>query len=168
MSGLLRPSPVGPLWLTAEGGALTGCWLLEGRYLPPMPDAPPTQTDDPVLRSADRWLDAYFAGHDPGLTPPLAPAGSPFRQEVWALLQTIPWGGLTSYGALAAQLAARRGIPKMSARAVGGAVGANPLSIFIPCHRVVGAHGSLTGYGGGLHNKVLLLRLEGIELPGRD
>ena len=162
MSALLLQSPVGPLWLTAEGGALTGCWFAGGRFPPDLPPQPPRQTDDPVLAAAQRWLKVYFSGRDPGPTPPLAPAGPPFQREVWQLLAAIPWGEAAGYGQLAADLAAARGIPKMSARAVGGAVGRNPISIFLPCHRVLGAGGRLTGYGGGLENKIFLLKLEGI------
>lgn len=162
MSGLLLDSPVGPLWLTSEGGALTGCWFTRGRFLPPIPAEPPRSTHDPVLAEAQNWLKVYFSGRDPGPTPPLAAKGTAFQQEVWRQLAAVPYGAATSYGALAAPLAAARGIPKMSARAVGGAVGRNPISLFLPCHRVLGADGRLTGYGGGLENKMFLLRLEGI------
>ena len=161
MTGLLLDSPVGPLWLTAEGGALTGCRFVEGRFPPRLPADPPRRTDDPVLAAAQSWLGVYFSGRDPGPTPPLAPHGTPFQRQVWALLAQIPWGTAVSYGGLAQKLAAARGVPKMSARAVGGAVGRNPIAIFLPCHRVLGADGALTGYGGGLENKVFLLRLEG-------
>lgn len=157
MSGLLLESPVGPLWLTAEGGALTGCWFVEGRFPPALPEHPPRQTADPVLAAAQTWLRVYFSGRDPGPTPPLAARGTPFQRQVWGLLAQIPWGGAVTYGQLAERLA-----PRMSARAVGGAVGRNPISLFLPCHRVLGAGGRLTGYGGGLENKVFLLRLEGI------
>ena len=162
MNGLLLESPVGPLWLTAQGGALTGCWFARGRCLPPIPAEPPRSTHDLVLAEAQHWLAVYFSGRDPGPTPPLAAKGTDFQQEVWRQLAAVPYGAATSYGALAAPLAAARGIPKMSARAVGGAVGRNPISIFLPCHRVLGADGRLTGYGGGLENKIFLLRLEGI------
>ena len=162
MNGLLLESPVGPLWLTAQGGALTGCWFTRGRFLPPIPAEPPRSTNDLVLAEAQHWLAVYFSGRDPGPTPPLAAKGTAFQQEVWRQLAAVPYGAATSYGALAAPLAAARGIPKMSARAVGGAVGRNPISIFLPCHRVLGADGRLTGYGGGLENKIFLLRLEGI------
>lgn len=162
MSGLLLDSPVGPLWLTAEGGALTGCWFVKGRFPPDLPPQPPRETDDPVLAEAQNWLAVYFSGRDPGSTPPLAAKGTPFQRQVWRRLADIPYGAATSYGALAASIAAAKGIPKMSARAVGGAVGRNPISLFLPCHRVLGTDGRLTGYGGGLENKIYLLRLEGI------
>lgn len=113
-----------------------------------------------MLSEARRWLDVYFGGQEPDFTPPLHPAGSAFQQEVWALLRRIPCGQTTTYGALARQLAAERGLSRMSAQAVGGAVGHNVISIIIPCHRVVGANGSLTGYAGGIDKKAALLRLE--------
>lgn len=162
MSGLLLDSPVGPLWLTAEHGVLTGCWFVNGRYPPALPDRPPRGAGDPVLAAAQRWLEVYFSGRDPAPTPPLAAEGTPFQQAVWRRLADIPYGTATGYGALAASIAAEKGIPKMSARAVGGAVGRNPISLFLPCHRVLGADGRLTGYGGGLENKIFLLKLEGI------
>ena len=162
MSALLLESPVGPLWLTAQGGALTGCWFVNGRFPPELPSQPPRETDDPVLAAAKAWLEIYFSGRDPGPTPPLAAEGTPFQRQVWRRLADIPYGRATNYGALAADIAAEKGVPKMSARAVGGAVGRNPISLFLPCHRVLGADGRLTGYGGGLENKIYLLKLEGI------
>lgn len=162
MNGLLLESPVGPLWLTAQDGALTGCWFAGGRFPPALPPQPPRETGDPVLAEAAAWLNTYFSGRDPGPTPPLAAEGTPFQQGVWRRLAQVPWGEATSYGALAADIAAAKGMAKMSARAVGGAVGRNPISIFLPCHRVLGADGRLTGYGGGLENKIFLLNLEGI------
>lgn len=113
-----------------------------------------------MLSEARRWLDVYFGGQEPDFTPPLHPAGSAFQQEVWGLLRRIPCGQTTTYGALAKRLAAERGLSRMSAQAVGGAVGHNVISIIIPCHRVVGTNGSLTGYAGGIDKKAALLRLE--------
>ena len=118
--------------------------------------------DLPVFRQAEAWLDAYFAKWDLPPLPPLAPRGSEFRQEVWKLLREIPFGETTTYGALTERLKAA-GIPA-SPQAVGGAVGHNPISILIPCHRVVGADGSLTGYAGGVGKKRFLLELEGADL----
>ena len=115
MSGLLLESPVGPLWLTAQGGALTGCWFVNGRFPPELPPQPPREADDPVLAAAKAWLEIYFSGRDPGPTPPLAAEGTPFQRQVWRRLAQVPWGTATSYGALAADLAAEKGIPKMSA-----------------------------------------------------
>ena len=127
------------------------------RYLPcfPAEDWHPTL---PVFQETARWLQIYFSGQVPGWVPPLRPAGTPFQQAVWQLLQRIPWGTTTTYGSLSRRLQAQ-GI-KASPQAVGGAVGRNPISILIPCHRVLGADGSLTGYAGGLAIKQQLLRLE--------
>ena len=121
----------------------------------------------PVLDAARDWLLRYFAGDAPDPRAlPLAPQGSAFAREVWRLLLAIPYGRATSYGALAAQLAAQRGLAHMSAQAVGGAVGRNPIAIIIPCHRVLGAQGQLTGYAGGLAAKRFLLAHEGIGYRG--
>ena len=120
----------------------------------------------PVLAAAGRWLDLYFAGRRPHFTPPLHLTGTEFRMAVWSLLQEIPYGETTTYGELARQLAQRLEVPHMSAQAVGGAVGHNPISLMIPCHRVVGTNGSLTGYGGGIQRKKALLELECADMRG--
>ena len=144
------PSPVGTLYLTADAGGLTGIWMH------------PEKTEDfPVLEQAKQWLDGYFSGNPTEISFPLNPRGTAFQRQVWALLLTIPYGETTTYGALAREMAARAGKEKMSAQAVGQAVGANPISVLIPCHRVVGANGKLTGYAGGLDKKEWLLRHEG-------
>ena len=153
-------SPLGRLLLAADEIGLTGLWFERQRYF--AQGLAPVHTDEetPILAQTRRWLDLYFSGSVPDFTPPLHPIGSDFRQEVWALLRRIPCGQTTTYGALARQLAAERGLSRMSAQAVGGAVGHNVISIIIPCHRVVGTNGSLTGYAGGIDKKVALLRLE--------
>ena len=144
------PSPVGTLYLTADEGGLTGIWMH------------PEKTEDfPVLAQAKLWLDSYFSGNPEEITFPLNPHGTVFQEQVWEILLTIPYGQTTTYGAIAREMAARTGKEKMSAQAVGQAVGANPISILIPCHRVVGANGKLTGYAGGLDKKEWLLRHEG-------
>jgi methylated-DNA-[protein]-cysteine S-methyltransferase len=112
-----------------------------------------------VFDETRRWLDLYFTGEKPDFTPQLAPKGTPFQQRVWEILLTIPYGKTVSYGDVARQIS-----PTMSAQAIGGAVGRNPIGIIIPCHRVIGADGSLTGYGGGLERKRWLLELENKEL----
>lgn len=155
------PSPLGELILASDGESLTGLWF-SGQKHAPAPPAGPARDDLPVFAQARAWLTAYFQGQDPGPTPPLAPAGTPFQQEVWRLLLAIPYGRTATYQALAGQLARQRGLTSMSAQAVGGAVGRNPISILIPCHRVVGSDGSLTGYAGGLERKRALLELEGV------
>lgn len=120
--------------------------------------------DHPILNQTKRWLDQYFAGDAPSPAElPLRPAGTEFRQLIWKLLLQIPYGQTVSYGSLAKKAAAILDKPRMSAQAVGGAVGANPIAIVIPCHRVVGSDGDLTGYAGGLHYKRALLELESPE-----
>lgn len=154
-------SPLGKIILVSNGTALTELDFAEDVSAAL---ATRTQKDLPVFEEVSRWLDAYFAGRDPGALPPLAPHGTAFQQAVWKILRRIPYGTTTTYGRIAAHIAAARG-GRMSAQAVGGAVGRNPISILIPCHRVIGADGSLTGYAGGLDKKEALLRLEGVQLP---
>ena len=156
-------SPLGTLTLYGNGEALTGLWFEHRRYGPPDGAVPVSGAELPLFREAARWLDIYFAGKDPGTPPPLAPQGSSFRQAVWQQLREIPYGCLTTYGAIARELEQTSG-RRVSAQAVGGAVGHNPISILIPCHRVVGTDGSLTGFGGGLDAKINLLTLEQVDL----
>ena len=113
-----------------------------------------------VFVRTEEWLDIYFSECDPGFFPPFSVKGTPFQEEVWEILKTIPYGQVISYGEIARQIAEKRGIRHMSAQAVGGAVGRNPIAIIVPCHRVVGSDGSLTGYAGGLDKKEALLKLE--------
>lgn len=117
-----------------------------------------------IFSETKRWLDVYFSGTFPDFMPPLDLRGTDFRMEVWHELLKIPYGKTVSYGDIAAKLARKKGIEKMSSRAVGGAVGHNPVAIIVPCHRVVGTNGSLTGYGGGIERKVKLLQLEGVDM----
>ena len=153
------PSPVGTLTLAADSTALTGLWLEGQKYFGAgLPDTV-QEKNLSVFREAEAWLKAYFAKAPLPALPPLAPQGSPFRQAVWQLLLEIPYGTVSTYGALAQKLR-DRGI-SAAAQAVGGAVGHNEISIIVPCHRVVGASGSLTGYAGGIEKKIELLRLEG-------
>ncbi len=159
-------SPLGGILLAADACGLTGLWFDGQKYFGGQLPAACTERQTPVLAQTKRWLDLYFAGKKPDFLPPLHPVGSAFRQAVWALLLQIPYGQTTTYGALAKQLAAKLGRPRMSAQAVGGAVGHNAISILIPCHRVVGANGSLTGYAGGIDKKVQLLELERADLRG--
>lgn len=158
-------SPLGTLLLAEKDGGLIGLWIEGQKYFPAHREGWVENPDTPALLAAARWLDAYFAGQAPlASTLPLCPEGSAFRQAVWKLLCDIPYGQVTTYGRLAQTLAAQRGVPHLSAQAVGGAVGHNPLSILIPCHRVVGADGSLTGYAGGMERKKALLTLEGVDV----
>lgn len=156
-------SPLGTLTLAGSEEALTGLWLPGQKYFAATLPSDALRRDDlPVFRQAVSWLDAYFAGRPLPALPPLAPVGSDFRQAVWQLLLEIPYGETTTYGTLARQLC-QRGI-SAAPQAVGGAVGHNPISILIPCHRCVGADGSLTGYAGGVEKKRFLLTLEGADL----
>ena len=159
-------SPLGGILLAADACGLTGLWFDGQKYFGGQLPAVCTERQTPALAQTKRWLDLYFAGKKPDFLPPLHPVGSAFRQAVWALLLQIPYGQTTTYGARAKQLAAKLGRPRMSAQAVGGAVGHNAISILIPCHRVVGANGSLTGYAGGIDKKVQLLELERADLRG--
>ena len=157
-------SPLGKILLAADEEGMTGVWFEAQRYfaakLPPENEEGTT----PVLGDACRWLDVYFSGREPDFTPKLHLIGSDFRQAVWALLLQIPYGQTTTYGALAKQLAEKQGRLRMSAQAVGGAVGHNRIAILIPCHRVVGTNGSLTGYAGGIDKKEKLLRMEHVNM----
>ncbi len=156
-------SPLGSLTLSSDGAAVTGLWLEGQKYYAAGLEAEPEERPDlPVFHQAAAWLDAYFEKRGLPPLPPLAPRGSEFRQRVWKLLLEIPFGETTTYGALTERLKAA-GVPA-SPQAVGGAVGHNPISILIPCHRVVGADGSLTGYAGGVAKKRFLLELEGADL----
>ena len=155
-------SPIGTLTLASErGNALSGLWMDGQKYFPPLSGCL-ERSDLPCFRQAADWLNAYWARADLPPLPALAPQGSPFRQAVWALLREIPRGRTTTYGALAQRLRSQ-GIAA-SPQAVGGAVGHNPISILIPCHRVVGGSGSLTGYAGGVERKRFLLELEGVDV----
>ncbi|MCD8211409.1 MAG: methylated-DNA--[protein]-cysteine S-methyltransferase [Oscillospiraceae bacterium] len=155
------PSPVGVLTLTADETGLTGVRFPGRKNTEELRRTGTEDENAPVLKQAARWLDIYFSGQEPDFTPPLHLTGTPFRLSVWELLLHIGYGETTTYGALAAQIAEQRGMLRMSARAVGGAVGSNPVAIIVPCHRVLGADGSLTGFGGGLRRKLKLLELEG-------
>lgn len=157
-------SPLGKLTITANSAGISGLWIAGQKYfMESLPAAPIRQDNFPALQAAAAWLRRYFAGERPLIAElPLAPQGSEFRQTVWQLLCEIPYGSTTTYGAIAKEIAVRRGLDSMSAQAVGGAVGHNPISIIIPCHRVVGTDGSLTGYAGGIEKKIALLRLEGV------
>ena len=153
-------SPLGGILLAADETGLTGLWFDGEKYFADNLPAEHTGRDTSILTEAKRWLDIYFSGSQPDFLPPLHPIGSAFRQSVWELLLQIPYGQTTTYGAIARQLAKKQGIARSSAQAVGGAVGHNEISIIIPCHRVVGTNGSLTGYAGGIDKKVKLLELE--------
>lgn len=149
-------SPLGELFLTADAQGLTGAAFAGQKHFAPVQGE---QGDLPVLEQAAQWLDCYFSGREPEVLPPMHLKGTAFQQAVWEILKTIPYGETTTYGAIAARLG------RMSAQAVGGAVGRNPISIFVPCHRVIGSGGNLTGYAGGIDRKIALLKLEGAWRP---
>jgi len=151
-------SPLGGITLTSDGMALTGLYFDGERDFPDL--SPGRKKDLPLFGEVMRWLDLYFDGKEPDFSPALNPTGTAFQMSVWAILRTIPYGETTNYGAIAKRLEKKTG-KRMSAQAVGGAVGRNPISIIVPCHRVIGANGSLTGYAGGLDKKEYLLELEG-------
>lgn len=153
-------SPLGGMTLVSDGTALVGLYFDGQKYFAEGLDAKRTQKNLPIFEEARRWLDVYFSGRKPDFTPPTAPAGTAFQQSVWEILRTIPYGQTVTYGAIARRIEQNTGC-RMSAQAVGGAVGRNPISILIPCHRVVGTNGSLTGYAGGIDKKERLLQWEG-------
>lgn len=160
-------SPLGPVTIASDGEAITGLWFDGQKYdRAGLSREAVLGKDIPVLLEAEAWLDAYFAGRKQEQLPPLHPEGSPFRREVWNILLSIPYGKTMTYGEIARKMenADRK---RVSPQAVGGAVGHNPISILIPCHRVIGADGSLTGYAGGMEKKQYLLGLEG-SLPADE
>lgn len=157
-------SPLGNILLAADDTGLTGLWFEGQKYFALYLDKEHQEKELPILKEAKRWLDIYFSGKEPDFTVPLHFTGTEFQNEVWEILYAIPYGKTTTYGEIARQLAKKRGLERMSAQAVGGAVGHNEISIIVPCHRVVGANGSLTGYAGGIDKKVQLLTLEKADM----
>ncbi len=153
-------SPLGTITLASDGNALIGLWFVGQKHFGTTLAQVCESRTLSIFTETQAWLDRYFAGEDAGAIPPVRLLGTPFQQQVWEILLQIPYGSVTTYGAIAAEVARRRGLPSMSAQAVGSAVGRNPISIIVPCHRVVGSHGSLTGYAGGLERKTSLLQLE--------
>ena len=151
-------SPLGGITLTSDGKYLTGLCFDKKQY---------TTSNNkrqekllPIFKQTVRWLDIYFSGKNPKFTPPLKMQTTPFRKQVWEIMLKIPYGKTITYGEIAAKIAKKNGLKKMSAQAVGGAVGHNAIAIIIPCHRVIGTNGSLTGYSAGISKKIKLLELE--------
>ena len=157
-------SPLGHILLAADEVGITGLWFEGQKYFGnTLPDKHiPQETE--ILTEAKKWLDVYFSGEEPKFTPPLHPDGSTFRQAVWKILLQIPYGQTITYGEIACKMAEMKNVSRMSAQAVGGAVGHNEISIIIPCHRVIGTNGSLTGYAGGIDKKLSLLELEHADM----
>lgn len=158
-------SPLGELVMSSDGSALIGLGLASQQAAgAAIAGSRPQEKTLPIFQETGRWLDAYFRGRAPSFTPKLKLSGSDFQKRVCEIMLTIPYGKTITYGEIAAQIACERGIPRMSAQAVGGAVGANPILLIVPCHRVIGAGGNLTGYGAGMERKIQLLTLEKVDM----
>ncbi|MDE5781212.1 MAG: methylated-DNA--[protein]-cysteine S-methyltransferase [Lachnospiraceae bacterium] len=159
-------SPLGRIYMASDGNNLTGLWIENQKYFASSFLKEAVKKEDlPIFEDTKRWLDRYFAGKKPQISElNLAPSGGEFRQEVWSILCSIPYGEIITYGEIAEKVAVKMNKEKMSAQAVGGAVGHNPISIIIPCHRVIGKNGNLTGYAGGIHLKIKLLEHEGVDM----
>lgn len=159
-------SPLGGITMASDGTALTGLWFDGQKYFADTVSEEHIEKSLPIFEDVSKWLDIYFGGKEPDFMPLVAFETTPFRKAVWDILVTIPYGKTMTYGEIADIIAGQKGIDKMSAQAVGGAVGHNPVSIIIPCHRVVGTGGSLTGYAGGIDKKIQLLKLEKTDMSG--
>ena len=159
-------SPIGNITMASDGESLCGLWFDGQKYFASTVKGETEDKTLPVFEQTKKWLDIYFSGNEPDFTPKLSLNGSEFRKAVWDILLTIPYGSVMTYGEIAKILAKQRGAAKMSAQAVGGAMKRNPIAIFIPCHRVVGANGKLGGYFGNDRRKIDLLTLEGQDMRG--
>lgn len=157
-------SPLGEILIAADDIGLTGLWFEGQKYYALHLDKENQEQETQILKDTKRWLDIYFSGQEPNFKLPLHFTGTDFQNEVWEILYSIPYGKTTTYGKIANILAKRKGLERMSAQAVGGAVGHNEISIIVPCHRVVVFQGSLTGYAGGIDKKVSLLKLEKVNM----
>jgi methylated-DNA-[protein]-cysteine S-methyltransferase len=153
-------SPLGRMVMAADENGLKGLWFHDQKYFKASLLQEAVEQELPVFVRTGEWLDCYFSGKIPEQFPTLDPSGTGFQKEIWNLLLKIPYGEVVTYGELAKVFAGQKGLSSMSAQAVGGAVSHNPISILIPCHRVLGAGGKLTGYAGGLERKKALLKLE--------
>lgn len=153
-------SPLGEILLASDGVCLTGLWFENQKYYADKLDNKHEEKDLPIFKQTKHWLDLYFSGKEPDFTPQIHMIGTLFQVSVWQILMKIPYGKTITYSDIANEIATQKNISKMSAQAVGGAVGHNKISIIIPCHRVVGTNGSLIGYAGGIDKKIKLLTLE--------
>ncbi len=161
-------SPLGEILLAADEKGLTGAWFADQKYFALYLDKEHKDKETQILKNAKKWLDIYFSGKEPHFKLPLHFTGTAFQNEVWEILCSIPYGHTMTYGEIANILARHRSLDRMSAQAVGGAVGKNNVSIIVPCHRVIGANGSLTGYAGGIDKKIALLKIENADcIQGR-
>lgn len=154
-------SPVGEILLAADDIGVVGVWFQDEKYYAYCLDKENEPRETPVIQELKRWLDVYFSGEKPDFEPPIHMIGTPFQIEVWEILRRIPYGTTTTYNEIAKQIAKNRGIARMSAQAVGTAVGKNSINLIVPCHRVVGTNNSLAGYAGGIDKKITFLKLEG-------
>ena len=153
-------SPLGKITLSSDGTSITGLWFSgQKRYAAGLAKER-TEKHLPIFIQAEKWLEIYFSGHNPCFVPSLKMKGTPFQKTVWQMLLGVPYGKTLSYGKIAETIAKQKGIAKMSAQAVGAAVAHNPVALIIPCHRVIGSDGSLTGYAAGIHRKIMLLKME--------
>lgn len=157
-------SPLGSITMASDGNALVGLWFDGQKYYADSLNNDYEEKALSLFEQTDQWLDIYFSGSVPGFTPPLTMRTTPFRKAVWNIMLTIPFGQTMTYGEIADRIAKQKGLSQMSAQAVGGAVGHNSISLIIPCHRVVGTDGSLTGYAGGIEKKMKLLSLEQADM----
>lgn len=157
-------SPLGEILMSCDEKGLSGLWFVDQKYYAAGLGEEHQEKNTVVFDRTREWLDIYFQGREPDFTPPLHRKTTDFRKKVWEILLTIPYGYTMTYGEIADRIAAEKGLPHMSAQAVGGAVGHNAISLIIPCHRVVGTDGSLTGYAGGIDRKVKLLTLERADM----
>lgn len=153
-------SALGNILLSADDIGLSGLWFEAQKYYARGLEVFAEQKEMPVFDKTKHWLDIYFSGIEPDFTPPLHLIGTDFQKDVWQILLNIPYGHTTTYSGVAKEVALKRGMESMSAQAVGGAVGHNPISIIVPCHRVLGSNGCLTGYAGGIDKKMFLLNME--------
>ncbi len=160
-------SPVGKMIMAADGQNLVGLWFERQKYYPDYIGDLVDEGESEVFRLTARWLDVYFSGAKPDFTPPIKMRGTVFQKEIWEYLRLVPYGQTATYRDIAAMYCERHGGKNMAPQAVGGAVGRNPISIIIPCHRIVGCDGKLTGYAGGIDKKQYLLRLEKAVFEGR-
>lgn len=158
----LYKSPLGEMLLAADDAGVIGVWFTGEKYFAYCLDKENnTPQETPIIKELKRWLDIYFSGREPDFTPPINMIGTPFQIEVWNILRKISYGETTTYSAIAAQIAHNRGVGRMSAQAIGTAVGKNNIKLIVPCHRVVATNNSLAGYAGGIDKKIKLLQLEG-------
>lgn len=162
-------SPLGGITMSSNGEALTGLWFdcqKQNSCSLEKEEEDLVNTTDHVLKETKKWLDNYFRGIEPNFMPPILFNGTEFQETVWNILLSIPYGKIITYGEIADKIAKERGINRMSAQAVGGAVAQNPIALIIPCHRVIGKNGNLTGYAAGIDKKIELLKLEGVDTSG--